>query len=154
MKKKLCALLLAVLMAVPLSGCVGELLLVATVATAVATHDDPYVLRINWGIRLPDGYEELFAEVEEGKDGNRYHVVRYEDTAELANWVPWMYNVENLEDYQALARLSLERMNIPQEFLPNFHDCALWFDQQEVDFRDKLLIIWSENTIYIIEYYM
>lgn len=142
------------LMAVPLTGCVGEMLLVGTVVSIVAMYDDPYALRINWGIRLPDGYEELYAEQEEGKDGNRYHVVRYEDTTEVAHWVPWSYNVENLEDYQALAERSLERMKIPQEFLPKFHDCAIWFDQQEVDQRDKLLIIWSENTLYIIEHYM
>lgn len=154
MKKKLCALCLAVIMLFSLGGCVIEGLVVMTVASVVMTYDDPYVLHINWGIRLPDGYEELYAEEEEGRDGNRYHVVYYEDTTVLAEWLPWSYNVEDMEDYRTLAERALERMDIPQEFYPEFQDCALWFSCQEGDPRDKLLIIWNDNILYIIEHYM
>ena len=83
MKRKLCALFLAVLMVLPLSGCVVEGLMIVTVATLVAGIGDHYALRTNWGIQLPDGYEELYGMTEVGRDGDRYHVIRYDSAADL-----------------------------------------------------------------------
>lgn len=153
MKKKLCALFLSVLMAIPLSGCVGEFLLVMIVADAVATYGDPYVMRINWGIQLPDGYEELYGTSEKGRDGNRYHVVRYGDESVLDDLLSWG-EAPYGANFKSFSETVLDAMEVPLEFRPDYEASGWYYTSQTDDNRDKLLLLRDGNTLYIVECYM
>lgn len=153
MKRKLCALFLAVLMVLPLSGCVVEGLMIVTVATLVAGIGDHYALRTNWGIQLPDGYEELYGMTEVGRDGDRYHVIRYDSAADLDALVVWNRAPCGAE-LQQMVNDSLERIEVPSEVYPDYNNWS-WFQMiGEDDSRDQLLIFCDGNTLYIYEHYM
>ena len=152
MKKKFCALFLALLMAFPLSGCVIEGMVVVTVATLVAGIGDHYALRTNWGIQLPDGYVELYGVTEVGRDGDRYHVIRYDCSADLDALVAW--NQAPCGCLKQTPKESLERMEVPLEFYPDY-DNWYWFQMiDEDDSRDQLLLFRDGDTLYIYEHYM
>ena len=158
MKKKLCALVLSVLMAIPLSGCVS-FMAASVVYHAIVPDDQEYamVVKANWGIALPSGFELLFYESEEHPrgEGPRYCVLRYTDGAVLDQFREWKEMVGPTTyrgSYTELVEETIEELSIPEEFHPDYEQAVWWYCRAtDEDPRDEILMLRNGAILYIIE---
>lgn len=156
MKKKLCALVLAVLIAISLSGCV-------TCLTAISVYDAlvpdelqyANVVETNWGIKLPtDGNcERLYYDSEHHPrgEGLRYGVLRYEDETVLDDYREW--TTEDgpgyyLDSYLDLVTEAFDALSVPEEYRLDAETCQWWYHR---DGQDEIILFRSENILYVIE---
>lgn len=158
MKKKLCALFLAVLIAIPLSGCVS-FITASVVYHAILPDDQEYaaVVRANWGITLPAGFEQIFYSSEQHPrgEGPRYCVLQYEDEAQLDGFREWTAEIgatTYCSSYAELVEKTLEGLSVPEEHHPDYEHAVWWYCRAtDKDTRDELLMLRNGTMLYIIE---
>ena len=158
MKKKLCALLLAVLTVVPLSGCVS-FITASVVYHSILPDNQEYaaVVKANWDISLPSGFELLFSESEAHPrgEGPRYGVLRYADEAALDGFREWTEVVGPTRycgSYTELVEETIEELVIPEESYPDYEQALWWYSHAtDEDPRDEILMLRNGATLYIIE---
>lgn len=158
MKKKLCALVLAVLMAISLSGCVS-LIAASVVYHAILSDDQEYavVVKANWDISLPSGFELLFYESEEHPrgEGPRYCVLRYTDETALDEFREWTEVVgptTYCDSYMELVEETIDKLSISEEFHPDYEQAVWWYcNATDEDSRDEILMLRNGSILYIIE---
>ena len=154
MKKKLCALVLAVLVAIPLSGCVS-FIAASVVYHAILSDDQEYaaVVKANWDISLPSGFELLFYESEEHPrgEGPRYGVLKYEDEAVLDQFMEWT-KIEGSTWYFDFVEETIESLSVPEEYHPDYEQTVWWYSHAtDEDPRDEILMLRNGSTVDIIE---
>ncbi len=158
MKKKLCVLILALLIVISLSGCVTFMTAVS-VYDAIVSDEQQYatVLKANWGITLPSGFERLYYESEEHPrgEGPRYCVLKYEDDSSLEdfrNWTTEDGTTTYCDSYSELVAETVEFLNVPEEFWLEFDQCVWWYCRAtDEDTRDELLMLRNGPVLYIVE---
>ena len=164
MKKKLCALLLAVIMLFSLSGCVTFLTAATVGLTAITVYDamvpdeQQYaaVLRRNWDISLPEGFELIYSEETPSPhgDGLRYALLRYNDSSVLDDFRVW--NGEEgatyfFNSYTELVEEAIDYLSVPEEFHPNYENLLWWYTNKEETPWDEILMLRDGDLLYIIQ---
>ena len=153
MEKKLFLLLMTGMMVIFLNGC--GLLTAVAVISSFQTYES--VMELNWGIDLPDGYEELYYESEPHPrgEGPRYCVLSYADEAALDGFRDWTA-VEGpttyCDSYSELVEETIAHLEVPEEYYPDYANCFWWYQRStDGDIRDELLMLRKGNILYIIE---
>lgn len=166
MKTKLCALLLSVLMLGSLSGC-KQVAVVMTVAAVVAAYDvvlpdaQQYasVLKRNWDISLPKGFELVYSgEIPSPHgDGLRYAVLYYLNPSMLDEFQIWSREDGTTyyhNSYTGLVEDAIDYLSVPEEFHPSYGE-QLWFYANSADDpRDEILMLRNGDLLYIIQSFL
>lgn len=163
MKTKLCALLLAVVMLVPLSGCKRAAALL-TATAVLAAYDAALpdaqryatVLERNWEISLPKGFELICSEEIPSPhgDGYRYAVLRYEDSSVLDDFQAWTGKegaTYSFDSYTELTEQAIDALSIPGEFHPTYGEHQWFYTCRAKTPWDEILMIRSGDLLYIIQ---
>ncbi len=138
MRKRICAVLAAVLCAALLAGCGGSY---------------GAAMQANWGLTLPES--KLVYETDSGPsfqgDGERCHVFAC-DAAELAAW----QDAADLPVWVGKARELLDGLDVPAEQRPDWERCRAWCTVDPEDTRDQLILLWDESAglLYVLEQFM
>ena len=164
MKKKLCALLLAVLMVIPLSGCVIAMTATTVVLTATVVYDalvpdeQQYarVLRNNWDISLPEGFELICCEEIPGPhgDGLRYALLRYNEPSVLDDFRAWTGEEGTTYFFSSYTRLveeAIDYLSVQEEFHPDYENLLWWYTHKADTPWDEILMLRDGDLLYIIQ---
>lgn len=159
MKKRICAIFFsAAILLLSLSGCVS-------VVTAIAVYDaivpdaQQYasVMKANWGITLPSGFERLYYESEEHPrgEGPRYCVLSYADGSVLDDFRDWTTEdgaTTYCDSYGELVEETVTFLEVPEEYRVNVDECVRWYCRAtDEDTRDELLMLRDGALLYIVE---
>ena len=171
MKKKICSVIAAVLMTLAgffamgpllfLGGC--SVVLAGTAVYDALTPDEQQyarVLKNNWGISLPEGFELICSESIPSPfgDGLRYALLRYEEPSVLDDFRTW--KVEEGEtfysgSYTGLVEDAIEYLSVPEEFHPNYENILWWYAHAtDHDPRNEILMLRDGDLLYIIESFL
>lgn len=102
-------------------------------------------LKLNWGIKLPDGYIEIY---EKKKEKNfisvegRYHIYEYDDISEVKEALEWREGKD--EDFENFMLESLEELNISKRYFPDLTDNYKYYVAEKSNLS-KLYIIFTEK---------
>ena len=103
------------------------------------------VLKANWGILLPAGAREVYAQ-DSGEsflgDGLRYHVFSC-DAGTAFDWETEEQATVFHESRRAAAEDWLSELSVPKEARPDFEKCLCWY-QSKSD-NSELLLFWEED---------
>ncbi len=158
MKKRICALFLAVFIMLSLTGCVSIFTAFA-VYDAIVPDEQQYaaVVKANWGLDLPQGYERLYYNSEQHPrgEGPRYCVLSYEDESVLDNFRDWTTEdgaTTYCDSYSELVEETVSFLEVPEEYRVNCDECVWWYCRAtDEDTRDELLMLRDGNLLYIVE---
>ena len=157
MKKKLCALLLAVLILFSLSGC-ATLLTATAVYDALVPDEQQYaaVLRRNWNISLPEGFELIYyGEIPSPHgDGLRYALLRYNDPSVLDDFRTWTGEEGTtyfFSSYPELVEEAIDYLSVPEKFHPDYENPLWWYTHKADSAWDEILMLRSGDLLYIIQ---
>lgn len=158
MKKRICALFLAVFIMLSLTGCVSIFTAFA-VYDAIVPDEQQYaaVVKANWGLDLPQGYERLYYNSEQHPrgEGPRYCVLSYEDESVLDNFRDWTTEdgaTSYHGSYTELVEEAIEVLFVPEEYHPDYEAAVWWYyHARDEDMRDEILMLRNGEMLYIIE---
>lgn len=111
------------------------------------------ILKANWDINLPAGYELVY-EKDSGPsflgDGERYHIFRYEHAERVNHYIGWYKG--NSAVLESEAGEVLKALDIPEDMLPDFTKEYKYYMKRDKD-SSKLYLIFYEDSkeVYIIE---
>ena len=118
-------------------------------------------LENNWGIVLSDesGWEEIY-HADSGAsfhgDGERYHIVTYEQEDVIENMVAWSADQGNVwnKTYPELMEDWLRYTDAEPDMYPDHDGCMYWY-QQDSD-GSEIIMCWNKAKakIYIAEFFM
>lgn len=143
---------------------VGIILLADLSRVASGLSEYHQVVKLNWEIDLPGGYEELYAYSEPSfhGDGLRYHVLDYPAGAEDKKNLERIWRIEQLfRDAELPSEWEIERINgwldemgVPGEFAPDYGRCELLYARKED--HSELYLLWQagDGTLYVVESFL
>ena len=119
-------------------------------------------LENNWGIVLSDesGWEEIY-HADSGAsfhgDGERYHIVTYEQEDPIENMVKWSAKDDKTrwhDSYQAAIDEWISYTDAEPDKYPVYDGCMYWY-QQDSD-GSEIIMCWNKAKakIYIAEFFM
>ena len=128
-------------------------------------HDSPDLadtLENNWGIVLSDesGWDEIYhadSGVSFNGDGERYHIVTYEQEDMIENMVAWSAEEGKTrwhDSYQAAIDEWISYTDTEPDMYPDHDGCMYWY-QRDSD-GSEIIMCWNkaEAKIYIAESFM
>lgn len=168
MKKKICSVIAVVLLTLVGFFAMGPLLFLGgcsvvlagtAVYDALTTDEQQYagVLKNNWGISLPEGFELICSESIPSPqgDGLRYALLRYEDPSVLDGFRPWSAEegeTFHSDNYTGLVEDAIEYLSVPEEFHPDYETVLWWYGyEKDKDPRDEILMLRDGDLLYIIQ---
>ena len=168
MKKKICSVIAVVLLTLAGFFAVGPLLFLGgcsavlagtAVYDALTPDEQQYarVLKNNWGISLPEGFELICSESIPSPhgDGMRYALLRYEDPSVLDGFRQWSAEegkTFHSGNYIGLVEDAIEYLSVPEEFHPNYENALWWYTRTvNKDPRDEILMLRDGDLLYIIQ---
>ena len=144
-----------------LAGIALTVILPFTVWIIVHDSDLADTLENNWGIVLSDesGWDEIY-HADSGAsfngDGERYHIVTYEQEDVIENMVAWSADQGNVwnKTYPELMEDWLRYTDAEPDMYPDHDGCMYWY-QQDSD-GSEIIMCWNkaEAKIYIAEFIM
>ncbi len=124
---------------------------IATVLLRVNYFGYARVLSLNWGLRLPSGYTQVY-EKDTGAsphgDGIRYHIFEYKNTDKIENSVSWKEETTYLE----IATELLNTLEVPDSQRADFKHCLCYYIKEND--HSELIMFYEQDTgkVYIIEF--
>lgn len=116
------------------------------------------VLKANWGISLPAGAREIYAQ-DSGEsflgDGLRYHVFSCKAGTRLSfDWETEEQATIFHESRRAAAEDWLSELLVPEEEQPDFEKCVCWYQSQSDN--SEILLLWEEDEgrLYVLESFL
>ena len=111
------------------------------------------ILKANWDIKLPKGYEEVYEKVSGPSflgDGERYHIFRYKHAERANHYIDWEKG--NSVVVETEVGEVLNSLDIPEEMMPDLTEEYKYYMKRDSD-SSKLYLILNEakQEIYIVE---
>lgn len=115
----------------------------------------PYaeVIDINWSIKLPDSYKEIYSIESEATvhgDGERYHVFQYAKENDINQAVNWESNKD--KSIETKVNKVLSELSVSKENMPDFQNNYKYYTELK-DKMSKIYLVYFPDTkkLYVIE---